>query len=105
MARIPVPTRRLPYSANAPRWVRVVAELSADTAHPAKRLWATVLWNAIRELRHVGYRLSKDAAEWIAYDGMEPGDFEWVCEALDLEAATLRKDLLPVARVRYRTGR
>ena len=82
--------------------------ITADVAAPScpfRRLWSAVLHTALADLADghstgrvggarytpVGSRSRYQlAVEWISSTEIEEGSFEWVCEALDMNAAAIR---------------
>lgn len=79
-----------------------------DDPVPARRLWAAVLCDAIDALRGVHYtarggpgriRLWDETTRWVLAGAEEPlGTFASVCDALEIDTDSVRRDLLRLAR-------
>lgn len=68
--------------------------------NPEKNLWLNVLIQAVYDYADGNgaapwvERFKADRAwEWIASDDQELGSFCWICDSLDLDAATIRRRL------------
>jgi hypothetical protein len=68
------------------------AQSQRSPTQAIRDLWLAVLVRAIEDLSHPSF--SRPVVRWIEDKGVDPGSFEWVCEALGLDAGYLRQRLL-----------
>jgi hypothetical protein len=80
------------------RWEARVLMLMQDARQPELRLWASVMWEAIRDLgRPTASAAYCDAWRWAVCLPRTPqpmGSFIWLCEELDLDPDTVREALI-----------
>ena len=50
-----------------------------------KRLWASVLVQAIKDVQGNYLRYREEAFKWLQSESMEVGSFLWVCSVLELD--------------------
>lgn len=58
----------------------------------ARRLWAAVLERAILDLQEHATRA--EAVAWISSNRRSVGSFQWICQQLDMDPASVRRALL-----------
>ena len=56
---------------------------------PYRRLWATVLWQAVRDMNQESRALS--ARHYIFNKRNDPGSAQWICDMLDFDIYALQR--------------